>query len=190
VADPASLFDYLSDAVERKFLVTALSRTLTDAERERYAAALAERDPKRAEWLRLELELHARAADDPETRLRFDTLCRTLQGDWVRLLRRDTLLNCGRALDKRPRVRFAFVCSRRWESLAPTDDPRVRACDSCQQRVYHCGSVSEAEARARDGECIAVPGELVATIDGYDARQVLGRPDPIGRWAERLFGDE
>lgn len=183
----ANLFECLADEVERPFLVQAFGRALTDEERERYAEALAGRDPARAEWLRLERALHSRAADDPATWRRFDALCEALAGDWIRLLRRDSLLNCGQGPAEPRRVRFARVCDRRWESLAPTEDARVRACEACEQRVYHCESVGEAEAHAREGHCIAVSGELVAAAGG-DTRNMLGRPDPVARWAERLFG--
>lgn len=186
----ATIFDYLNRPEERPFLVPALDRTLTDEERERYAACLEADDPARAEWLRLERALHSRAAADGATRRRFDALCEVLTADWVRLLSRDTVLNCGQARGEPRRVRFAFVCERRWESLAPTAEPGVRACDSCEERVHHCASAREAEAHARDGHCIAVPRALVTTLDGRDTRHILGRPDPIGDWAARIFDDE
>jgi hypothetical protein len=133
--------------------------------------------------------LHAAAGDAVERR-RFDELCAMLASDWLRLMTREALLNCGQARGQPRRVRFAFVCERRWESLAPTEAPTVRACEGCGEQVHRCDSVREAEAHAKQGHCIAVPGELVATVDGHDARHVLGRPDPIGDWATRLFREE
>jgi hypothetical protein len=191
MGEVASVLEYLDDGVERPFLVTAVNRTLTDKERERYAAAIARRDPARAEWLRLERELHARAAADRAKRRRFDELCESLQCDWIRLLRRDSLLNCGRAVDKLRRIRFKFLCEQRWESLAPTEDPRVRACDSCRRRVYHCDRVSEAEARVLRGECVAMPTDLMVVAHGdIGTRHFLGRVLPLGFWPERLFPGE
>jgi hypothetical protein len=186
----ATLFDYLADERERPWLVRALERTLDDAEREAYAALVAPHDPDRAAWLRLEVALHASAAADPADRARFDRLADACAVDWVRILRRDTVLNCGAAVDRPRRVRFAFVCERGWETLAPTADARVRACDDCRRDVHRCDSLAEAEAHARRGDCIAVPRDLVAGIDGFDARHMVGRPDPVGHWAERLFRDE
>jgi hypothetical protein len=185
----ATLFEYLADETERPLLVQALSRTLTDEERERYAAVIAGRDPARAEWLRLERVLHAQAGD-AASRRRFDELCAALSADWLRVMSRDALLNCGQARGQPRRVRFTFVCERRWESLAPTGEPTVRACEGCGEQVHRCESVREAEEHATRGHCNAVPGELVAKVDGYDARHVLGRPDPLGNWAARLFRDE
>jgi len=184
------LFDYLADPEEQRYLVLAFDGELGDEDRERYAAAIEADDPTRAEWLRVERELHAGAAGDPALRARFDALCEALSYDWIRVLRRDVLLNCGGARGERPRVRFAFQCERRWESLAPTEAPGVRVCDSCSERVYHCASVREAEAFARQGRCVAVPGVLVARSGRFAAGTAVGRPDPVAEWAERIFGDE
>lgn len=184
---PRGLFDYLSDPKEQRYLVLAFDGDLTDDDRERYAATIEADDPGRAEWLRLEQRLHRGAAADPAIRARFDALSEALSYDWVRVLRRDRVLNCGGARGEPPRVRFAFQCERRWESLAPTEAPDVRACDTCAERVYHCTSVREAEAFAREGRCIAVPGVLVARAGRFDAGTTVGRPDPVADWAERIF---
>ena len=188
--DTPNIIDLLHDAQEGPFLVRALARAPTDEERERYAECLESRDPARAEWLRLERALHSRAAADPAVRRRFDALTAALAGDWVRLLRRDTLLNCGRARGEPRRVRFAFACERTWESLAPSEDPRVRTCDACEQRVHRCETVAEADAHARAGRCVAVPSALVATASGRDTSYMVGRPDLAADWAARLFGDD
>lgn len=182
------LFDYLADPQEQRYLVLAFEGKLGDEDRERYAAAIEADDPTRAEWLRLERQLHAVAAGDPAIRARFDALCESLSYDWVRVLRRDVLLNCGGARGEPRRVRFAFRCERRWESLAPTEAPGVRACDTCAERVYQCASVREAEAFGREGRCVAVSAEMVARTGSLDAGTFVGRPDPVADWAERIFG--
>ncbi|HEY8377601.1 MAG TPA: hypothetical protein VIK91_13995 [Nannocystis sp.] len=185
-----NLWDYLNDAQERPLLEKALQRPLGDAERLHYASIIAARDPQRAEWLRLEVTLRAAASAEATTRARFEALSRACAPDWVRLLTRASLLNCGRARDESPRIRFAFVCERRWESLAPTGDVRIRACDECRERVHHCASVREAEAHARAGHCIAVPPHLVADAGGMNDRYITGRPDPLAHWARRIFGED
>jgi len=182
-----SFFDYLGDPDERLFLGRALDGSLDDDARHLYASRLSEKDPERAEWLRLECALHARATVDAGARARFDHLCETNNHDWVGLLRRDLVLNCGLARDEAPRVRFALVCDRHWESLEPTDDPGVRHCGECNQSVHFSDSAKVAEAHAAAGHCIAVPRTLHDGGVSLDVRHVLGRPDPIGDWARRLF---
>jgi hypothetical protein len=186
-----SLFQLLDDPVEQPFLVRALNERggLDDDARRRYAAAIYAQAPERAEWLRLEVALHRAASPDPSVRARFDELTALCPPQWIELLRRDLLLNCGRAADERPRVRFTFECERRWESLAPTDDPRVRHCDECGESVHFADTVVEAEALARAGRCISVPGALARSASGRSVDKVVGRPDPIAWWADRIFSD-
>lgn len=69
---------------------------------------------------------------------------------------------------------FLFVCSRRWEELAPTGDERVRHCGHCDQDVYFCESDQETIAHARAGPCIARERP-----DGSELPQlILGRATP------------
>ncbi|HVK71378.1 MAG TPA: hypothetical protein VM694_43295 [Polyangium sp.] len=184
------LFDCLRDEEERPFLIEAMNGTLDDEKRLAYAARLDGCDPERAEWLRLEVALHGSATDDTAIHTRFGELSRLFGNDLLRLLRRDMVLNCGDARAERPRVRFSFVCSARWETLTPTEDPTVRFCGHCQERVYFCESGRVAAAHARAGDCIAVPRELSDRDVHLSTRNVLGRPDPIGDWARSLFPDD
>jgi hypothetical protein len=181
------LFDYLSDEDERPYLIAAMNGALADEERLAYAAKLDARDPERAEWLRLEVALHASATEDPAVHARFAELSRLLSYDLLRLLRRDMILNCGEARAEKPRVRFTFVCPARWETLTPTEDATVRFCGHCQERVYFCDRGKVAAAHARAGDCIAVPRELTDEHVRLSTRNILGRPDPLGDWARKLF---
>lgn len=94
--------------------------------------------------------------------------------------------NCGsEALRGRlPQVRFSFVCSKRWEALAATEGESVRFCQQCQERVYYCETIDDAETRALAGQCIAVPQAL---SDGGVESLAMGRPDPVMDWGTRLF---
>ncbi|TKD06515.1 hypothetical protein [Polyangium fumosum] len=184
------LFDYLRDEEERPFLIEAMNGTLDDEKRLAYAARLDPRDPERAEWLRLEVALHGRATNDAAIHARYGELSRLLSYDLLRLLRRDMVLNCGDARAERPRIRFSFVCSARWETLAPTEDPTVRFCGHCQERVYFCEKGRVAAAHARAGDCIAVRRDLRDKDVNLDTRTMLGRPDPLGNWARDLFPDD
>ncbi|MDI1478074.1 hypothetical protein [Polyangium sp. y55x31] len=188
--EPRGLFDYLRDEEERPFLIEAMNGTLDDDKRLAYAARLEPRDPERAEWLRLEVALHGRATNDAAMHARFVELSRLLGYEMLRLLRRDMVLNCGDARTERPRARFLFVCSARWETLAPTEDPMVRLCGDCQERVYFCESGRVASAHARAGDCIAVPRNLRDRDVNLDTRTMLGRPNPLGEWSRDLFPDD
>jgi hypothetical protein len=117
---------------------------------------------------------------------RFIVLGRKIGLDYANLLLRDKILNCGSESAKRaaPRVRFAFACSKRWETLAPTDAESVRFCQQCKEHVYHCNTVAEAASRARAGQCIAIPKPLA---ERGVASEQLGRPDPLMAWVEHLF---
>lgn len=50
---------------------------------------------------------------------------------------------------------FRAVCPQQWDALAPTEDPGIRHCGGCDQRVYFCETDAETQAHARAGHCIA-----------------------------------
>jgi hypothetical protein len=178
--------DYLRSDDERPFIHKAFDHALGDADRLAYAQLVEQRDPERAEWLRLEVALHSRAADDPAMITRFIELSRKIGFGYANALLRDVIMNCGSDDAKKaaPRVRFAFACTKRWETLAPTDSESVRFCQQCKERVYYCNTVADAETRAFAGQCIAIPKPL---SDGGVQSEQLGRPDPVRDWADRLF---
>ncbi len=181
------IFDYLRLDDERPFLLKAFDRLLSDEDFVAYAQLVEQKDPERAEWLRLGRALHSRATDDPAVRARFVGLANVVGFDYANVFFHELVLNCGHSDAKQqgPRVRFAFQCPKRWETLAPTESDSVRFCQHCQERVYYCNTIADASSRAKAGECIAVPKEIA---NGVASRDVLGRPDPVGDWAWRLFG--
>jgi two-component system cell cycle response regulator len=182
----ARIAEYMGSEAERPFIHKAYARSLGDEDRLRYAQLVEATDPERAEWLRLEVALHARAADDPAVIARFLELAHIVGLDFANLLLREAIMNCGGegARAAPPRVRFAFACTKRWETLAPTGAGSVRFCQQCKESVYYCDTVADAESRALAGQCIAVPKRLADDRSG-GAR--LGRPAPVRDWASRLF---
>jgi hypothetical protein len=56
-----------------------------------------EKDPERAEWLRLEMTLHSRATDDPAVLARFIDLTWKIGLERANPFLRDKILNCGSA---------------------------------------------------------------------------------------------
>ncbi|MEZ4453743.1 MAG: hypothetical protein R3B09_30085 [Nannocystaceae bacterium] len=191
MSSPRRISELLDAEDERPFLHKAFDARLEDEDRLRYAEVLEARDPARAEWLRLEVALHQRPAEDPAIVARFVALAREVGLDFANLLFRETILNCGgeEAKDAAPRVRFAYACPKRWETLAPPTDADadagpVRRCQLCAEPVYYCDTVAEAARRAVAGQCIAIPKPL---SHGGEEHLVLGRPDPLAMWAERIF---
>ncbi len=73
------------------------------------------------------------------------------------------------------KVQLSYVCPRDWEQLDPTNEHATRFCQQCQEKVVLCLTDFEAINHARQGHCIAMPGE-----DGT-AKFLLkmGRPPPL-----------
>ncbi len=185
-----TIFDFLQEPLEALYLRRFLAGSDTPALRLSYAARLDSVDPLRAEWLRLDVATRDADGAEPEAGARAAELAAQIDPTWLSLMRRETMLNCGRGLGLSPRVRFTFVCDRHWEELTPTAEPRVRHCGGCAKLVHFTDSVPEAEALARRGECIAVPKRLSGGGISLDTSNMLGRPDPLGNWAARLFPED
>lgn len=178
--------DYWQYDDERPYLHMAHVAKLDDAARIEYAAIVERRDPDRAEWLRLEMQLHSDGVKDPAVLARFLALGRQIGMELANLLLRETILNCGDGMQESPRVRFAYRCPKRWNTLLATDTDGVRHCQHCNERVYLCEDVKTAANRALAGQCIAIRKEL---SDGGVESLMLGRPDPVEIWADHLFPD-
>lgn len=102
------------------------------------------------------------------------------------IIRRSELFNCGLPTDVEPSQRFAFECSRMWETLSPTDDPKVRHCADCQQSVHFEDSLAAVEYRALAGQCVAIPASLADGKFQSLTRDMVGRPNPRAIWGEAL----
>lgn len=81
-------------------------------------------------------------------------------------------------------VEFRRLCPQDWNGLEPTGDDSVRFCHLCRQNVFLCVGDAEALAHAREGHCIAMPGE-----DGSAAALMrVGMPEqPLTPKQERLI---
>lgn len=53
-------------------------------------------------------------------------------------------------------VEFRFQCPKLWENLDPTDDRRIRFCETCQKQVHLCENMEEVARHAHAGNCIAI----------------------------------
>jgi hypothetical protein len=185
----------LPEGDERDFFFAMLRTSGGPEARSAYRAWLAERGDPRAELFELE-ERMSDPAHGVETaelaalreRARALLARRGTRSWWRAMARVAPLRNCGAAAHEPPRVRFAFECPRSWDSLARGSTPNARGCDGCSREVFLCTSLEAAEARARAGDCIAVPSDLV--VGATRGHHVTGRPDYMAMWAEEIFPDE
>lgn len=47
-----------------------------------------------------------------------------------------------------------FLCPISWDSLSATGHHKVRTCNACQEKVYHCIDLEELDVLAKDGKCV------------------------------------
>ncbi|MEL6346553.1 MAG: hypothetical protein AAFV53_25805 [Myxococcota bacterium] len=76
-------------------------------------------------------------------------------------------------------------CEQTWADLSETGEERVRYCQACDHFVHRVANVVEARVRARQGECLAVPVEIYASVQrraaersANDGRIIVGMFDP------------
>lgn len=73
---------------------------------------------------------------------------------------------------------MAFECPKTWESLASTDNPGVRHCDTCRQNVTFCADADTLEKMTATGACVAF-----YTVQNEQVHQRMGsvaRPANMG----------
>jgi uncharacterized protein (TIGR02996 family) len=144
---------------ESLLVATLRERPADDAIREVYADWLEEHGfDLRARLLRAETEA---ARPDLDISVRVDTLAPAPDHPWRAIASRAPIERC---------IQLQTPCPKRWSSLAPTADDRVRHCATCEQPVYYCASVDEARMHGRLFHCIAIDaavarGEALAAYD-------------------------
>jgi uncharacterized protein (TIGR02996 family) len=185
----------VADPQERAFLEALQAESEDDGLRLVYADWLEERGDPRSEYLRVEVQL-ANRIEDPRRRLALEARLSELQKHlnmlWTEVVARSAcILNCG-ASDGRPLVRFTFLCPNQWGMLQPTDDPAVRFCAGCQQKVYRCETTAQARDHALSGHCIAISGQVAGTVAREQEAAMadcVGRPNPYSLWAQEIFSE-
>ncbi len=78
---------------------------------------------------------------------------------------------------------FEKKCPLKWESLAETDDARVRQCGVCNRDVYLSTTPDEFIQSTKDRQCVAIPSDM--DIEGKVSGG-LGEPRP---WSYELEAD-
>ncbi|AKF07511.1 hypothetical protein [Sandaracinus amylolyticus] len=85
-------------------------------------------------------------------------------------------------------------CPLQWDALERTDDPDVRHCTACSERVYFCRDDAETVERALAGQCIAREepdaSEKPAIVLGRPARPLVmtARQSAAQSWSGRERG--
>jgi uncharacterized protein (TIGR02996 family) len=145
-----------------------------------YADWLDERGDPRGTFLRAEAEYLALPPNDKRrggTRRQLRQLASSLDSRWRKRLDLPLIENCV--------PDFEFVCPKRWQDLAETEQAGVRFCDKCEKNVYHCDTVREARAHAEEGHCVAVDTRQDRSRgDLRFVRMLLGRIAPPVRRPE------
>jgi hypothetical protein len=181
----------LDDPEEGPLVRPLFAGTAGPAERAAYRDWLVARGDLRGEVLALidALAAPTAPADAPALRARLDAIVGQVPAFWLAIVRPYAeVFNCGQAIGEAPVVRFAYECPRRWETFEPTADPKVRRCDGCGEAVNLCETLEEAEAHARLGACITVPGSVTQRAWSEYTRMMTGRPHLPGVWGRRIFG--
>jgi uncharacterized protein (TIGR02996 family) len=191
---------------EDAFLRKLLENPADDVARLVYADWLEERDTdeakRKAEYLRATVQLltgELTKSQRKKLRNRLVTIGGDFETDWLSVVRRSKVENCG---DERkqflgetgPRVSlamFAFECDRRWDEMTSTDADNVRFCSKCQESVFYCDTIDAAREHAIAGHCVAVdhrverhPGDLArdasvtAGLFFPISYQRIGLPEP------------
>jgi uncharacterized protein (TIGR02996 family) len=102
----------------------------------------------KSQLIRLEL----RMADERKNRLvalwHLRLIAARLDPLWLAVVSRPALNGC--------HEQHQLECPGRWDRLTPTDDPRVRRCESCRRNARYCDTLTEALNHAARGTPFAL----------------------------------
>lgn len=121
-----------SDSCTGGYLAAPTDRDASTA----YVSYLADRDPSRAEVVRILWELrHAKASERDELVEQLRRLLEQVDASWWDEIRPNVIRNCGRS-EASGSVRFLFQCPNEWELLESGDRPNERFCRDCSSNAY------------------------------------------------------
>jgi|GEM_PF-6123323 len=190
---------------ESDFLRKLMETPADDTIRLVYADWLEERGDEegraKARFLRLTVHLTGpiqRAGWRKPREFELQQLAAQLPTDWLAVVSRLKVESCGakragNELWDRYRRQFDFVCDNRWDEMTPTSDPTCRFCETCQQNVHYCDTITEARKQAQRGHCVAVDLGIIRHEDDLSPPlMILGRMSPreAERQARRLEVDQ
>lgn len=110
--------------------------------------------------------------NDPEYRKEMENWWESSQ-DWHPELTLDEYLA------NHPRFRMDFVCDKKWDQMAPTENSKVRFCGDCLKNVYFCEDIIEARELGNQGCCVGIDmGIRRKEHDLVGELSMFGRPSP------------
>jgi uncharacterized protein (TIGR02996 family) len=151
------------EAIEEQFLADIRAAPADFALRVVYADWLEQQGKLRKATLARLLSVDP-IAGSPE-RVEIRELGSQIPHDWMATLARGEIDGCEQERQRE--------CSQRWETLASTEQPRVRRCPTCERAVHFCGSLAAVGAHEMER---VVYGPLLDPADGvdyYDGRRYL-----------------
>jgi uncharacterized protein (TIGR02996 family) len=163
------------------FLRSLLDSPRDDASRLVYADWLEEQDTPtallQAEYLRLTVEVVnvTQKRSRKKIRKRLQELAAQFETDWLVIVSRIPVENCGRKSRNpySPASMFRFLCDRDWSDMEPTGDNAVRHCTQCAQNVHYCATIKEAREHSEQGHCVALDLGVVRHEHDLEPRRVL-----------------
>ena len=184
---------------DEDFLRKILENPADDTTRLVYADWLDEQDDPvskaKARFLRLTVQLLEQNRTQgwrKGRRKELQRLAATLDTNWLAIVSRLKVEMCAgqkraEAAQGRIRLRFDFVCDKRWDELTTTDDRAVRFCEGCKQAVHYCDTITVARNHARQGHCIAVDLGIPRREGDVNSTRMmtLGRPSPASLERQR-----
>jgi len=105
---------------------------------------------------------------------RLRELAATFDPNWLAVVSDPQIEGCGKSTSRGWSFRFDFVCNQSWADLKPTDDDKVRHCETCNESVHFCDNLAEARGHSQEGHCIAVHLGIIRRDDDLVPRDVVG----------------
>lgn len=152
---------------EDAFLKKLLENPADDTVRLVYADWLDENEQPAAalksEFLRLEAE--PSSTDDRREQIqgRLQFLVADLEPNWLAVVSKLTIENCpngGTEVSssgvRTKKLKWKYLCPRKWEELQITSEGTVRFCTSCRQNVYYCNTIEAGRDHVEDGHCVVI----------------------------------
>jgi hypothetical protein len=169
-------------APEQRQRHNELSTELAELNRQELRAALSGRGfPENSERWRRVQELVVQLADlsrqiRQQISPRLQELAATFDTNWLAIVSDPLIEGCGKYTGESWRLRFKFLCDKSWADLKPTDDNRVRYCETCSKHVYFCDNLADARELAREGHCLAVDLGIIRREGDLVPHYTLGIP--------------
>lgn len=86
---------------------------------------------------------------------RLQELAATFDPNWLAVVSDPQIEGCGKSNGSGLSLRFDFICDQTWTDMEPTDDDKVRHCETCNKNVYFCDNLADAREHSQGGHCIA-----------------------------------